>query len=70
MLLSWAALNRHEAVVKQLLEKDVDLESKDKYSRTPLLYAAEQGHVAVVKQLIEKGADLESKAEYYRSPLS
>ena len=36
--LSWAAAKGNEAVVKLLLEKGAELESKDKkYSRTPLL---------------------------------
>jgi ankyrin repeat protein len=43
-------------VVKQLLDKGANLESKDKYGRTPLLWAAEKGHEAVVKQLLDKGA--------------
>jgi ankyrin repeat protein len=35
-LLSWAAQNRHKAVVQLLLEKGAELESKDIYDRTPL----------------------------------
>jgi ankyrin repeat protein len=36
--LSWAAQKGHEAVVKQLIEKDVDLEAKDaEYDWSPLL---------------------------------
>jgi ankyrin repeat protein len=55
--LLWAARYRHEAVVKLLSEKGVELETKDKnYGQTPLLWAAENGHKAVVKLLLEKGA--------------
>ena len=47
--------NGHEAVVKLLLEKDAELESKDKsYGLTPLSYAVEKEHEAVVKLLLEK----------------
>jgi ankyrin repeat protein len=47
----------HEAVVKLLLEKGAELETKDNYrGRTPLSWAAEKGHEAVVKLLLEKGA--------------
>ena len=52
----------HEAVVKLLLEKGAEPESKDNdYGRTPLSWAAGSGHEAVVKLLLEKGAELESK---------
>jgi ankyrin repeat protein len=34
--LSWAAGNRHEAVIKLLVEKGAELESKDKDGTTPL----------------------------------
>jgi ankyrin repeat protein len=66
-----AAANGHEAVVKLLVEKGTELESKDnQYSRTPLLWAAMDGHEAVVKLLVDKGAELESKDnQYSRTPL-
>jgi ankyrin repeat protein len=51
-----AAMNGYEAVVQLLLEKGVDLESKDiEYGQTPLLWTAEGRHEAVVKLLLEKG---------------
>ena len=57
-------------MVKLLLEKGADLESKDDaYSQTPLSWAARNGHEAVVKLLLEKGADLESKDRYGQTPL-
>jgi hypothetical protein len=60
--LSWAAENRHEAVVKLLLEKGAEPDSKDTiYGRTPLSWAAKTGREAVVKPLFEKGAELEPK---------
>jgi ankyrin repeat protein len=48
-------------MVKLLLEKGAELESKDKSGRTPLSRAAADGREAVVKLLLEKGAELESK---------
>ena len=69
-LLSWAAKNGHNAVVKLLLEKGAELESKDNYSRTPLLWAAENGHDTVLELLLEKGAKLESQDNYGRTLLS
>jgi ankyrin repeat protein len=45
----WAADKGHEAVVKLLLEKGADVESRDTvYGRTPLLWAAEKRHKAVL----------------------
>ncbi|KAI0532365.1 hypothetical protein GGR58DRAFT_490623 [Xylaria digitata] len=38
-----------------------DVESKDRFKRTPLLWAAARGREAVVKLLLEKGAELEAK---------
>jgi ankyrin repeat protein len=48
-LLSSAAENGHEAVVKQLLEKGGELESEDENGQTPLSRASENGHEEVVK---------------------
>jgi ankyrin repeat protein len=51
-LLSWAAREGHEVVVKLLLERDdVAADSKDEYGWTPLSWAAGEGHEAVVKPL-------------------
>jgi ankyrin repeat protein len=50
---------RARGVVKLLLKKDVDLDSKDtKYGQSPLSYAAEDRHEAVVKLLLETDVDL------------
>ena len=69
--LSWAAENGHETVVKLLLEKAIDVDSKDSSGRTPLSYAAKDGHEAIVKLLLEKAVDVDSKdSEYGRTPLS
>ena len=66
-----AAAKGHEEVVKLLLEKDAELETKDEgYGRTPLLYAARNGHESVVKLLLEKGAKQETKDKDGQTPLS
>jgi ankyrin repeat protein len=57
--------------VKLLLEKGVELESKNYEGRTPLSMAAAFGREAVVKLLVEKGAELESRdSKYGQTPLS
>ncbi len=62
----------HEAVVKQLLERDVDPDSKDnKYGQTSLSWAARNGHEEAVKLLLAK-ADVnpDSKDNDGQTPLS
>jgi hypothetical protein len=68
--LSWAAENGHEAVMRLLLDKGADMESKDaEYSQTPLSWAAENGHEAAVRLLVDKGADLEPESKDRQTPL-
>ena len=68
-----AAAEGQEVVVRLLLEKGADVESKEgRYGGTPLSCAAGNGHEAVVKLLLEKGADVESKGGWDdgRTPLT
>jgi len=55
--LSWAVANGQETIVKLLLEKCANIESKDAGGRTPLSLAAERGNEAVVKLLLNKRRD-------------
>ena len=41
--------------VERTLDMDVNL--RDKYGRTALMWAAEQGHVAAIETLLDLGAD-------------
>jgi ankyrin repeat protein len=59
-----------KAVVKLLLEKGAELESKDDSGQTPLSWAVSGwGGKAVVKLLLENGANLESKDNSGHTPL-
>jgi ankyrin repeat protein len=49
-----------DRLVKLLVEKRANPDSKDRYGRTPLSWAAEREHEAVMKLLVEKGADADS----------
>ena len=51
-----------EKTVEDLLQKRVDIDSRDTYGRTPLSWAAENGHEAVVGLLLATGkVDADSK---------
>lgn len=62
----------HEAVVELLMKRDnVDVNSKDKYKRTSLSWAAIMGYEVVVKSLMKQDeVDVNSKDEHKRTPLS
>lgn len=64
-----AVFSGRVAVVRLLLEKGADIESKDLGGRTPLHGAAFTGQLAVVKLLLEKGADIETRHQCDQTPL-
>ncbi|KAK7990380.1 hypothetical protein PG990_014660 [Apiospora arundinis] len=68
--LSYAAEGGHKAVVRLLLERKAEADSKDQYDITPLAYAAEGGHEAVVRLLLKHNVDIDSKQEEGMTPLS
>ncbi len=68
--LSYAAEHGHEAVVKRLLEKGADIETKSYSKSTPLSWAAQNGREAVVKLRPERGAAIEPKDHYGHTPVS
>jgi ankyrin repeat protein len=71
--LSRAAQKGYEAIIVKLLlaTEGIDVDLKDKYGRTPLLWAAANGHEAVVKLLLAtEGIDVDLKDKYGRTPLS
>jgi ankyrin repeat protein len=81
--LSWAAGNGFDDVVKLLIKgfsslkrlellfrKGAQVNSVDKYGRTPLSYAVWNGNVAVVKRLIRAGARADLKDKIGGTPLS
>ena len=56
-LLHAAADGGNTSIVKTMLYCDIDIDSKDKHSVTPLLFAVMKDHVEVVKYLLQQGAD-------------
>jgi hypothetical protein len=53
--------------VKELLDAGVDVNTKFRYDRMALSFAADRGHVEVVKLLVERGADLNAKDTFYNA---
>ncbi|RKK82859.1 hypothetical protein BFJ68_g16400 [Fusarium oxysporum] len=51
------------------ISKDGAIDSKNRFGRTTLSWAAERGHEAVVRQLLEKDAAIDSKNRFGRTPL-
>lgn len=70
-LLSCAAENGNEVIIKRLLKTDqFDVNLRDAYGWTPLHYAASSGHEAVVKLLLEKDrVKVRSTGLYCKTPL-
>ncbi|KAL7895601.1 hypothetical protein HDV63DRAFT_106841 [Trichoderma sp. SZMC 28014] len=53
--LSWASMNGHLDVVKQLLDTNmVDFRSKDIYGKTPLRWALDGGHHEIVRLMLQR----------------
>ena len=83
--LSWAAGNGFDAVVKLLIKgtdyslksivklpfrKRAEVDSVDRYGRTPLSYAVWKGNATVVKLLLKAGAKVDLTDEIGGTPLS
>ncbi|KAF2184913.1 hypothetical protein K469DRAFT_633216, partial [Zopfia rhizophila CBS 207.26] len=62
---------RHKDIAKRLLATEkVDINAKDKYGRTPLLWAVENRHEAIVELLLAtEKVDVDSKDADVRTPL-
>ena len=56
--LSCAADRKHADVAKVLIDAGADIETRDKESWTPLMYACKNGSQPIVKMLVEAGAEV------------
>ncbi len=59
--LHFASAEGHFKVVKYLVEKGADIETKTEWKISPLYMASAKRHFEIVKYLVEKGADIDSK---------
>jgi ankyrin repeat protein len=54
-----ASENGHSSIVKMLLRKGIDVNSKDRYGNTPIMLAHENGKADIVSLLLSKGANID-----------
>lgn len=69
--LTLACAGGHEELVELLLQRNANIEHRDKKGFTPLILAATAGHEKVVTTLLNHGAELEAQSERTKdTPLS
>lgn len=69
--LTLACAGGHEELVQLLLNRNANIEHRDKKGFTPLILAATAGHEKVVEILLKHGAELEAQSERTKdTPLS
>ena len=56
----WGNIN----VVRELLDKGVDVNAKHRDGWTALMYAAKNGHTDIARLLLDNGADTDSRSKY------
>ncbi|UJR25974.1 hypothetical protein I4U23_007322 [Adineta vaga] len=61
--LTLACAGGHEELVLLLLQRNANIEHRDKKGFTPLILAATAGHANIVSRLIEHGANIEAQSE-------
>jgi len=59
-----ASYNGNIEIVKLLIETGADINAKNNYGSTSLMYASKIGHKKIVLLLIEAGADINAKNNY------
>lgn len=55
------------AAVRALLDQGVPVDTKFRYDRTALSFAADRGQIEMVKLLLERGADVDARDTFYKS---
>jgi ankyrin repeat protein len=56
--------------VKKCLENSVNVNCKDKFGQTPLIWSSYNGYLEIVKVLIENDADVNCKDNFDNTPLT
>lgn len=47
-------------IVKEYLNEGIDVDVRDEFLRTPLIYASSYGNIDIVEELISRGVDLDA----------
>lgn len=61
--------NDLEGIKTLIRDKNVDLNTKNRYGETPLMYAIQRGSLDIVKLLLDNGVDVNSQNKYTESIL-
>ena len=67
--LHWAALSDNMNIVEILLDRGIDINSKDNNDNTALHLAAIKGNINIVEILLDRGIDINSKGNDGRTAL-
>ncbi len=61
--LMWASKRgyKYKEIIRQLIKEGVNVNCKDSYGNTPLMYASEYGCINVVEMLVKAGADVNAR---------
>ena len=62
-----AAANGHLAVVRRLIEQNVEVDARTSTNSTPLRAATSFGHLDIVRCLVENGAEVNARNTFYLS---
>ncbi len=68
--LYYACMNGYKGVVKLLLQKGANVNSKGLFKRTPLFDAVAEGYERIVKLLLKNGADISLEVSWGETALS
>eukprot|EP01080_Neovahlkampfia_damariscottae_P011597 gene11597-4840_t len=67
-LMHFSTLNNHFKIVEYLIDKGLDVNSQDKFNRTPLLIACSKGFKDIVHLVLQNGGNLNCRDFYGYTP--
>jgi hypothetical protein len=64
-----AAFNGNQARVAQLIDRGANVNARDDYGYTPLMWAAQEGYIQTLEALLKRGADVNARDKAGRTAL-